>query len=172
MEAMKIIELIKDGVVQNNQRQVWADLGAGSGAFTHALSGLLYEKSKIYAVDRDKQSLDQISIDSTIELVKMNRDFNDQLHFGEALNGILFANALHFVQEKIPLLKSLRSLLLPDGRLIIVEYDIRQGNQWVPFPVDFMELNVLALKAGFKNVVKLAEIPSQYHRSMYSALLS
>lgn len=172
MELNIIMELIKNGVDQNNQRQVWADLGAGTGTFTHALSKLLFEKSKIYALDKDKRSLDQISIDSKVELVKLNQDFNDKHYFNEDLDGIILANALHFVQDKTSLLKSLRGNLLPGGRLIIIEYDITQGNQWVPFPINFMELKALAIAAGFKNVAKLAEVPSQYHRSMYSARLS
>ncbi len=171
MELNILFELIKNGVEQNNQRQVWADLGAGAGAFTYALSTLLFERSKIYAVDKDKRSLDQISIDSNVELVKLNQDFMDSLFFEDPLNGIILANALHFVLDKRSLVKSLRGHLLPDGRLIIIEYDITQGNQWVPFPIRFQELKSLALTAGFKKVIKLAEVRSQYHRSMYSALL-
>ncbi len=172
MELDKIIELIRNGVEQNHQRQVWADLGAGTGAFTYALSTLLIERSKIYAVDKDKQLLDQISVDSNVELVKLNQDFNEKLNFDEVLNGIILANALHFVQDKISLVKTLRADLLPGGRLIIVEYNITQGNQWVPFPISLIELKALALATGFKSIVKLAEVPSQYHRSMYSAMLS
>lgn len=172
MELDKIIELIINGVEQNHQRQVWLDLGAGAGAFTYALSTLLFEKSKIYAVDRDKQSMDQIKVDSNVELVKLNQDFNEKLNFDEVLNGVILANVLHFVQDKISLVKSLRADLLPGGRLIIIEYDITQGNQWVPFPIRFIELKALALATGFRNIVKLAEVPSQYHRTMYSAMLS
>jgi ubiquinone/menaquinone biosynthesis C-methylase UbiE len=172
MELDNIVALIKNGVEQNYQRQVWADLGAGTGAFTHALSTLLNGKSMIYAVDKDMRSMDQISIDADVELVKLNQDFTEKLYFDEGLNGIVLANALHFIQNKTSLIKSLQSNLLPDGRIIIVEYGITHGNQWVPFPVNFTSLNALAVEAGFKNVVKLVELPSQYHRSMYSAMLS
>ena len=140
MDFDRVIALIKNGVEQNNQRQVWADLGAGKGAFTHALSTLLIEKSKIYAVDKDKQFLDQISLDPSVELVKLEQDFTERIYFDELLNGIIMANAMHFVEDKSSLIKSLRKNLLPEGRLIIVEYDIIQGNSWVPFPISFMEL--------------------------------
>ncbi len=36
----------------------WADLGAGSGAFTFALRELIGPTSTIYAVDKDRASLD------------------------------------------------------------------------------------------------------------------
>jgi ubiquinone/menaquinone biosynthesis C-methylase UbiE len=172
MELNKIIALIKNGVDQNHQRQVWADLGAGSGAFTVALSTLLQRESKIYAIDKNVQSLSQISVNSTIELIKLNQDLNDFLYFDEPLNGILLANALHYIQDKASLINSLRSKLTEGGRIVIVEYDIVTGNQWVPFPISFDELKKLTSAMGFKHVVKLAEVPSQYHRSMYSALLS
>ncbi len=172
MELERIKELIQNGVDQNHQRQVWAELGAGSGAFTYALSTLLMEQSKIYAVDKDVLLLNQISIKSTVELIKLNTDIKEQLHFDELLNGIMLANSLHYIQDKLSLIKSLRSVLKEDGRVMIVEYDITQGNQWVPFPISFPELKSLVLAAGFKKVIKLAEVPSLYHRSMYSALLS
>jgi trans-aconitate methyltransferase len=171
MEREKIVELLKNGVDQNHQQQVWADLGAGSGAFTQALSSLLIEGSKIYAVDKDSRSLNIISVLSCIELIRLNSDFDQELRFDELLDGIILANSLHYIYDKTSLLKSLRSKLTTDGRVIVVEYDIAIGNRWVPFPITFDELGTLARNVGFHNVVKLGEIPSQYHRSMYSALL-
>jgi ubiquinone/menaquinone biosynthesis C-methylase UbiE len=171
MEIEKLVELIKNGVDQNRQQQVWADLGAGSGAFTQALSSLLMEGSKIYAVDKDSYSLNIISIESTIEFIKLNRDFGKELQFDELLDGIILANSLHYIHDKTSLLKSLRSKLATNGRVIVVEYDIAIGNRWVPFPITSDELGTLARNVGFHNVVKLGEIPSQYHSSMYSALL-
>jgi len=171
MEQDKIIALIKNGVDQNHQRQAWADLGAGSGAFTFVLSTLLQQESKIYAVDKNVQSLNKISVGAGIELIKRNQDLNDPIDFDEPLNGILLANALHYIKDKTSLIKSLRSKLTEDGRMIIVEYDITIGNQWVPFPISFGELKKMALAIEFKEVIKLAEVPSQYHRSMYSAML-
>jgi trans-aconitate methyltransferase len=168
----RVKELIHNGVDQNKQRQVWADLGAGSGTFTYALSTLLNDQSKIYAVDKDVRLLNQISINPTIELIKWEKDFNEPLHFNEPLNGIMLANSLHYIQDKATLMKYLKSKLTHDGRVIVIEYDITQGNQWVPFPISFLALKFLTLSVGFKNVSKLAEVPSQYHRSMYSALLS
>ncbi len=171
MEQEKIIELIKNGVDQNHQRQVWADLGAGGGAFTRALSSLLMEGSKIYAVDKDSRSLNKISIESTVELIKLNKDFDENLHFDESLNGVILANSLHYIHDKASVFTSLRGKLAIDGRVIVIDYDIAVGNQWVPYPITFNELEALARNVGFHDVVKLGEVPSQYHRSMYSALL-
>lgn len=51
------------------------------------------------------------------------------------LHGIVMANALHFVRDSTPVLHALIQLLIPGGRLILVEYDADHGNPWVPHPI-------------------------------------
>ena len=55
MELEEMINLIRPGVEQG--REVWADLGAGTGNFSRALAVLLGPTATIYAVDRSPSVL-------------------------------------------------------------------------------------------------------------------
>jgi trans-aconitate methyltransferase len=121
-------QLIEAGVEQTHVKQSWADLGAGHGVFTHALSTLLHDGSTVYAVDKNSAPMDSIRVWQQVVLKKIQADFVRDAWDTEPLNGILMANALHFVKVKEPFLKQLRARLAPDGRLIIVEYEMEKGN--------------------------------------------
>jgi precorrin-6B methylase 2 len=54
------VALIRPGVERpggDPPRETWADLGAGSGAFTQALASLVGPGAVIYALDRDERAL-------------------------------------------------------------------------------------------------------------------
>jgi Trans-aconitate methyltransferase len=168
MELVTAIQLIKNGVHQNDQRQVWADLGAGNGLFTQALSTLLFASSKIYAIDKKNSAPFKINME--VELVSMQMDFSKEWKT-ELLDGIILANAFHFIEDKSTLLNRLIQKLKPYGRIIIVEYDIEEGNVWVPYPINFETLTKLATDLAFQKIERLADTPSLYHRGIYSAVL-
>ena len=58
MDHADHVRLLRDGVPR--EPGTWADLGAGAGAFTLALAELLPAGSAIYAIDRDRGSLDDL----------------------------------------------------------------------------------------------------------------
>lgn len=165
-------QLIEAGVEQTHVKQIWADLGAGNGVFTHALSTLLHDGSTVYAVDKNFARMDSIRVWQQVVLKKIQADFTKDAWNTEPLNGILMANALHFVKDKEPFLKQLKEKLILDGRLIIVEYEMAKGNLWVPYPVGVNALSALVKRAGFTTIQKLKEIPSVYgNRMMYSVMV-
>ena len=82
------------------------------------------------------------------------------------------ANSLHFVKEKESFLRKLKEKLTPEGKLLVIEYEMEKGNTWVPYPVGFKKLSELVKNAGFSSIKKLKEVPSVYdNRMMYSALV-
>jgi ubiquinone/menaquinone biosynthesis C-methylase UbiE len=149
--------------------QQWYDLGAGTGPFTRALAELLPGGS-IVAVD--KNVLSMVSIPDRIGSVtidKVESDFT-RISFGRRVDGILMANALHFVKDKVAFLRSLKAGLKEQGMLLIVEYEMDRGTPWVPYPLNFDSLKTLSIDIGFSVVTKLATAPSQFHTGgMYSA---
>lgn len=166
------VALIQRGVRPGG---TWAELGSGRGAFTAALAELLGPGSTLFAVDRDGRALDHLSSAVTsrypgIELHAVRADFTGPLAFLPPLDGLLLANALHFVAEKGPLLASLRGQLLPQGRLLIVEYDTDRGNRWVPYPFSFDTWRRLAEEAGFAGTELLGTHPSRFLGRFYAAL--
>lgn len=171
MELSVAKSLVIKGLDLSISNQTWADLGAGNGLFTRALAGLLGNGSTIYAVDKAAQSLRKVGgFPGSIKLLE--KDFvNDELGIN-CLDGVLMANSLHFVKDTLLFLKHLRSMLRDKGRLILVEYDMVQANQWVPYPMSFSKLMELSPLAGFFHLQKLSEYPSQYQPgNIYSALM-
>ena len=170
MELNTAFELIKDGVRSTNIPQTWADLGSGRGLFTHALSMLLPPGSTIYAVDRDAAAVNSITLSPKVSAIKVVKDFvNDPLQ-AEPLDGILMANALHFVKDKFRFMKGTRLSLKPSGTMLIVEYDTETSNQWVPYPISYSSLERAHAGMGFTSLSRIGSTPSKYNRAeIYSA---
>src|ERR1700741_2260443 len=122
---------------------VWADLGAGAGTFTRALANILGPGSAIYAVDQDPAAvaaLERAAHVDGVRIVPILGDFARALELPGAapgtLDGILLANALHFVPEPARVLQSLVRWLRPGGSVVLIEYDPRRANRWGPCPIE------------------------------------
>jgi len=162
-------QLIEAGVEQTHIKQSWADLGAGHGVFTYALSTLLHDGSTVYAVDKNSAQMDSIRVWQQVVLKKIQADFVRDEWSTEPLNGVLMANSLHFVKDKGPFLMKLKGKLVSSGKLLIVEYEMEKGNIWVPYPIRFDLLTEILKRSGFSGMRKLHEVPSVYdNRMMYS----
>lgn len=165
------VTLIEKGVPQGG---IWADLGSGRGAFTLALAQCLGTESKIISVDIDRRALDVQKTrfaaefpDNEVEFLVA--DFTKKLDL-PALDGILMANALHFVQDKAPVVRQIRGLLKAGGRLVLVEYDTDDATTYVPYPLSYDTWSKLATDCGFAHTMKLASRPSSNMGHIYSAL--
>ncbi len=165
------LQLIEEGVERTHTKQIWADLGAGNGLFTHALSTFLPDGSTLYAIDMNANRMESIRVWQQIELKKIQADFVGDAWKAEPLNGVLMANSLHFVKEKESFLRKMKVKLSTGGKLLVIEYEMEKGNTWVPYPVGFKKLSEIVKDAGFSSLKKLKEAPSVYdHRMIYSAL--
>lgn len=173
MEIRDACELIKTGSFKS-EPQIWCDLGCGAGTFTLALAELLPAESSIYAVDKDAHSLNSIPAKyHNVSIKKHRADFvSDELPFAD-LNGILMANSLHYVREKVEFVRKIEKYVKPDFQFLIVEYDNDTPNNWVPYPLSFQSLKTFFTQNGFSFVLKLNERKSVYNSGkMYSALIS
>jgi len=151
LDRSEMVALIQGGVPEPGGS--WAELGAGSGNFTVALAQLLGPGAEITAVDRDARAIDRHR-----ELAQQ-QPFGVAIHPVEAdftrplrlppLDGLLVANALHFVRDQPALLARVATYLHPAGRLLVVEYELRAPRPYVPYPVPFARLAELAPVAGF-----------------------
>lgn len=172
MKLEDAVELIKHEKFYQNEKQTWADLGCGSGTFTLALTHLLPENSIIYAIDKNENALAKIPIKyRNVNIVKRATNFiNEDLP--DNLNGILMANSLHYVRNKISFIRKAEVYLKSKGNFLIIEYDTNISNPWVPFPISYNSLKKLFEEAGHLSIQKLSETPSLYRRAkIYSALI-
>ncbi|MGE0599591.1 MAG: class I SAM-dependent methyltransferase [Dehalococcoidia bacterium] len=164
------MNLIRGGIAGSR----WADLGAGSGAFTLALTEVLGPAGEIHAVDRDARALRanqrEMSArfpDTTV--CYQEADFTKALDL-PALDGIVMANSLHFQRDTAAVLAHVKGFLAPGGRIVIVEYNIERGNFAVPHPVPFSRWQSLAAAAGFGHTGLLMRRPSRTFAEIYSAV--
>ena len=177
MNISDAIEMIRDAV--GVSAGVWADLGAGTGTFTRALTEVLGAGSTVYAVDgnaRAVRALRQLSSSSSgrVLVTAVNADFTRPLELPglvgarAQLDGILLANALHFVRDAEGVLSGLVKQLRPGGRVIVVEYDRREASQWVPYPIPASRWPQLAESAGLTEPTITATRPSSYSGILYT----
>jgi SAM-dependent methyltransferase len=149
----------------------WADFGAGSGAFTLALASLLGPGAVIYALDRDAsalRALERKAAGRTPRIVCLPADFTGPVSL-PALDGILFANSLHFQPDACRTLTAAARRLKLGGLLVVVEYDVARGNRWVPHPLPWSRFAPAAQCAGLAEARLLGTRASAYHGSMYAA---
>ena len=169
-EAVALLE----GAVPRG-RGTWADLGCGDGVFTEGLVELLGTGSRIYAIDCDRRVIEalQQNMADRPEVIPIWADFTQPDIPGlldAFLDGILLANSLHYARDAGEVLARLASLLRPGGRAVLVEYDRREANPWVPYPIGIARLDRLAHRAGLSKPVVVARQPSRFTGELYVAV--
>ncbi|MDQ3248706.1 MAG: class I SAM-dependent methyltransferase [Chloroflexota bacterium] len=153
---------------------IWADLGAGTGAFTLALAELIGPTGEIYAIDKDAGALRQQERAMRATFAQQTvyyrtADFVRLLDL-PLLDGIVLANSLHFQRDPAAVIALVQGYLRPGGRLLIVEYNVERGNFAVPYPVPYTRWKALAQAAGFVQTQLLATRPSRFLREIYAAV--
>lgn len=168
MTESEAIQLIQAGIPKESQAKSWVDLGSGNGTFTKALAQLLADGSTILAVDQEYHTIKSPNDQVTVNFLQA--DFT-KADLPNSLDGILIANALHYVKDQLQFLTSIKNQLKSNGRLIIIEYDSAKSNAWVPYPVTFQKLKDLLVQSGFSHVQKIGERNSIYNTSkMYACV--
>lgn len=172
MTPSEAVDLLKPAIATRGG--VWADLGAGEGTFTRALAELLGPDAHIYAVDRDANAVAELKRWAPKAKAKVTPVMGDfSLPFdppGKALlDGMLFANSLHYVRDQGAVLARLADWIKPGGRAVFVEYDRRDANRWVPYPIPIATLSKVTAAAGLTAPEVVGRRPSLYQGEMYVA---
>jgi ubiquinone/menaquinone biosynthesis C-methylase UbiE len=173
MRPRDAIEMLAASGVEKLGPTVWADLGCGDGTFTIALAGLLASGSTIHAMDIDGSALRRIpSTHKGVRIATYRGDFMKQPWPFADLDGILMANALHYVENQEAFIRECESQMKPERRFLIVEYDTREASRWVPYPVSQTELTSLFERAGYSSVKRLGSRASIFRRApLYAAAI-
>jgi ubiquinone/menaquinone biosynthesis C-methylase UbiE len=166
------VGLIRDGVTGPGRR--WLELGAGRGAFTLALADLLGPGAEIVAVDRDAGDLATLTSNMNrqfpaVRFTTVAADFSRALPVEPVFDGLLAANALHFVSDPAAVIANVRPLLRPGARVVVVEYDSDSGNPWVPFPFSFRTWQGIASGIGLLETRLIGRVPSRFLDAIYAA---
>ena len=167
------VRLIRGGVAEPGG--VWADIGAGSGAFTLALADLLGPGGKIFAVDRDAGALrtNAAAVAARFPATRLTpvvTDLAGPLDL-PVLDGLVAANSLHYVgrDRQVAAIRSLAGHLRPGAPFVVVEYDADRGNPWVPHPFSIRAWERLASAAGLEATIEIGRVPSRFLGAIYAA---
>jgi SAM-dependent methyltransferase len=169
LELKTAIGLIEKGI-SNASPQQWLDLGCGDGLFSQALLTALNHGSSVIAIDKSESALDKVPAKEYPGLKTLGLDFvHDTIPY-QNVDGLLMANALHFVKNKATLFDKISGNLKPLGRIIIVEYGITIPNPWVPYPINFNKLSSLCQRVKWPKPTLMTTTPSAFSgREIYSA---
>jgi trans-aconitate methyltransferase len=152
--------------------RVWADLGCGRGTFTLALAALLPDGSTIHAVDIDRAALDSLPRTSRrVTIVPHVGDFTVDSWPRHGLDGVLMANALHYVRDQDTFLEELVAAM-SEPKLLLVEYDTDKANRWVPYPLSRQTAARRFARAGLTSMTDLGRRPSVFQRAAIYAVLA
>jgi SAM-dependent methyltransferase len=174
MDHSDHVALLRAGI--NGAGTTWADIGAGTGAFTLALADLLRDDARIFAVDRDERALEETArvVADRFPAVTLTTLVGDLLRPLDLppLDGLVAANSLHFVQaaRQVAAVEGLARYLRPGAPFIVVEYDADRGNPWVPHPFSSRRWADIAAAAGLVDTVEIGRVPSRFLGSIYAAV--
>jgi ubiquinone/menaquinone biosynthesis C-methylase UbiE len=171
MDHRDHVDLLRAGIAGAGVH--WADLGSGTGAFTLAIADLVGPSGAIWSVDRDAAALAEQRGElarrfPAVTVTWLVADFARDLDL-PPLDGIVMANSLHFEPNQSAILTRMATLLVPGGRLIVVEYDADIGNRWVPYPISSNRWPTIATNAGLVNAREIGRRPSRFLGSIYAA---
>lgn len=141
------------------------------------LAGRQYHFSHIrsYHVARDDDDRGLRPLDGA-RVIAVKGDFTQPLELpglaggGAQLDGILLANALHFVRDTERVLSRLVKYLRPGGRVVLVEYDRRGASRWVPYPIPSSRWPGLATSARLTEPKITATRPSSHAGILYTGV--
>ncbi len=170
MQINEAIDLIRGGITE--KEGIWADLGAGTGLFTQALQAIL-EAGTVYAVDKSPHALWRLDRHERVPMEIVEADFSKPLDL-PPLDGIIMANALHYIKEPLFVLRQLLPLLKQNGQFILLEYETTQPNPpWIPYPIPADRFHQIAGQAGLSSPQEIGRVASRYgHNHIYAASCS
>jgi ubiquinone/menaquinone biosynthesis C-methylase UbiE len=129
-----------------------ADVGAGTGLFTRLFADMVGPEGKVYAVDISKPFLEHVAREAR----KRGHAHVQTIHGTQestnlppgSVDLVFLCDVYHHLEQHERILASIHRALRPGGRLVVIEFDRREG-----VSSDFIMKHVRAGKAQF-----LAEI--------------
>jgi ubiquinone/menaquinone biosynthesis C-methylase UbiE len=139
-----------------NEKGVYLDIGAGTGYITREVSANV-PGATVHALDIEPlmiEEMEESKENTSIQPQLMERDV---LSFAKtSLDGIWSITVFHELGNPIPLLREIRRVLRPDGRLLIIDWKkkLEACEQGPPLEHRVLVEDVMAVlqEVGFSNV--------------------
>jgi hypothetical protein len=116
-------------------------------------------------VDTDRAALAVLSrISHQVHVVTHVADFTADAWPSHGLDGVMMANALHYVRQQDAFLAGLVAAM-EEPKVLLVEYDTETANPWVPFPLSRQSAARRLADAGLRTVIDLGRRASVIRRA-------
>ena len=131
------------------------DVGCGYGFFTIPAASIVGETGKVYAVDVDAISIDQLKRDAAekgLKNIHVEVAPAEDTVFCNACADIVFYNTvLHDFRDPAKVLRNAKTMIKPSGKLVNVDWKKKPTEFGPPVPIRFSEEHAASLikKAGF-----------------------
>lgn len=141
-----------------------ADVGAGTGLFTQLFAEQVGPQGRVYAVDISpafvKYVADQAKKHGYERIVKTVLNTPDSVELPPAsIDAAFICDAYHHFDHPQKMLASIHRAMRPDGRLIIIDFDLRQDSS------DFIKERARASKeVYFREIAAAGFEPSEIRR--------
>ena len=126
-----------------------ADLGSGGGYFTFLFAKAVGSQGKVFALDTDQGLLESIRLTAQqqgirhIETVLVSEN---SFKLPEKMDLIFARNVYHHLEHRTEYFGQLKRLLVPSGRVVIIDYTSRRFGHYTEPEVIVKEMN----DAGYK----------------------
>lgn len=147
------------------------DFGTGSGHYARAVAGVVGHSGKVYAIDVQEDILKHLKLNShehhqhIIETVWGDIEKAGGTHLRDAsLDAVILANTLFQIENRFGLLKEIRRVLKPEGKLLVVDWSGSFGGMG-PAPkqvVPERDAEAFFIEAGFHKVKSFRAGPHHY----------
>lgn len=134
----RVVSLKVDAVVEKLQLKpgdVVADIGSGAGAFSVPMARAIGPNGTLYAVDIDQEMLDYVSDKARKEGVGNVRtvlgEYNDPKLPVKDVDVAFMHRVLHMIENRQAYINSIAKYLKPDGRIVIIEKNREDANNWM-----------------------------------------
>ena len=101
------------------------DLGCGPGFFSVEIAKMLKDSGKVFAADLQEGMLDRvrqkIRMTALEQRINLHKCQDDSIGVTEAVDFVLVFYMIHEVPNQDNLLRELKSILKPDGKIFIIE---------------------------------------------------
>lgn len=105
------------------------DFGAGSGHYARAAAAVVGQSGKVYAIDIQEDVLKHLKLNththhqSTIQTIWGDIEKPGGTHLrDQSLDAIILANAFFQIENRFALLKEMKRVLKPGGKLMVVDW--------------------------------------------------
>jgi hypothetical protein len=117
-------------------------------------------------VDKDQRALSQ----QGEAICTISADFTKPIAKLPELDGLLVANALHFVRNQSAVIAQLASYLKNGGSFVVVEYAVKLPRGFIPNPLPYEKFERLATETGLVNIHQIGSRTSPTNSmTMYAA---